>query len=243
MRAFFAILLLLNLGLLAYQLWTTNALPLPARPHEINADKIVVLDPSHAVTNRPLAQASEAQSPAPTQASQARSEPTPVPRAQCLEWGMFEVSAVSRAEELLAQRLPEINVTRDSPEGVARFWVFIPAAGSLEETQARLARLQKKGAGDVVLVRDDPELRNAVSLGIFSSAAAAKRRLAELERLRIRGARVLERRAGGAAIQLLLRDVDPALRPNLDALVGEIPNTELQEIDCPATPDSEQTKS
>jgi hypothetical protein len=230
MRAFFAILLLLNLGLLAYQLWTTGEAPLPLRPREVNAEKILVLDPARL----PAPQRNEAARPADVATAPATGAPAPVPGAQCLEWGTFETSAVARAEELLAQRLPEIRYTRDSPEGVARFWVFIPSAGSAEETQARLQRLARKGAGDVVVVRDDPELRGAVSLGIYSSAAAAQRRMAELDRLRIRGARVLERRTGGSVAQLLLRDVDPALRPNLEQLAREITNTELRVVQCPA---------
>jgi hypothetical protein len=237
MRAFFVILLLVNLGLLAYQLWTAGEVPLPARPREVNADKIIVLDPARLPAPRAKASSpvTNAATPAPA--------PIAVPGAQCLEWGTFETAAVARAEELLAQRLPEIRYTRDSPEGVARFWVFIPSAGSAEETQARLQRLQRKGAGDVVVVRDDPELRGAVSLGIYSTAAAALRRMAELDRLRIRGARVLERRTGGSTLQLILREVDPALRPNVDAMVREMTNTELREVECPAALAQQQPDS
>lgn len=229
MRAFFVIVLLLNLALLAYQLWTTSEGPLPTPPSEVSAGKIVVIDPARLpppVANVPAPQADGAVAPMP-------SIPAPVPGAQCWEWGTFEATAVASAEELLAQRLPEIRFTRESPQGVARYWVYIPSAGSVEETSARLQRLQKKGARDVVVVRDDPELQGAVSLGIYSTAAAAQRRMAELDRLRIRGARVLERKTGGSIALLLLRDVDPALRPNLDAVVREIANTDLREVDCP----------
>ncbi len=229
MRAFFTILLLVNLGLLAFQLWTAAEAPLPARPREVNADKIVVVDPARLpqTSSTPDATLAKTDTPVP------RPAPAAVPGAQCMEWGSFEASVVERAEELLSQRLPEVRYSRESPEGVVRFWVFIPSAGSAAETQARLQRLQRKGAGDVVVVRDDPELRGAVSLGIYSSAAAAQRRMTELDRLNIRGARVLERRTGGSIAQLLLRDVDPSLRPNLDALVREIDHTELRVVECP----------
>jgi hypothetical protein len=230
MRAFFAILLLSNLGLLAYQLWNVDPAPSFGTARDLNAEKIRVLDSARLPMQGPDRPSHRTEAAAPPPA-----EPATVPAAgaSCLEWGTFESSTVAAAEELLKQRLPEIRYTRESPEGVARFWVFIPSAGSAEETEARLQRLQRKGAGDVVVVRDDPELRGAVSLGIYSSAAAAQRRMAELDRLRIRGARVLERKTGGNVALLLLREVDPAVRPNLETLVGEVANTELRAVECP----------
>lgn len=234
MRAFFAILVLLNLGLLAYQFWTAGATSASVAAREINAEKIRVLDPARAPAQGADPQRSpSAENAAAPVAVMPAPAPVPVAGARCLEWGTFESSTVAAAEELLSQRLPEIRYTRESPEGVARFWVFIPSAGSAEETQARLQRLKRKGAGDVVVVRDDSELRGAVSLGIYSTSIAAQRRMAELDRLRIRGARMLERRTGGSIAQLLLRDVDPAVRPNLDSLVREVANTELREVECP----------
>lgn len=238
MRAFFAIMVLLNLGFLAYQFWNADSATSSDTVRELNAEKIRVLDATHPVAQVPdrLSQRVERAEPGEPAAPPAAPAPARVAGARCMEWGTFESSSVAAAEELLKQRLPEIRYTRESPEGIARFWVFIPSAGSAEETQARLQRLQRKGAGDVVVVRDDPELRGAVSLGIYSSAAAAQRRMAELDRLRIRGARVLERKTGGNVASLLLLDVDPAVRANLDALVGEITNTELREVECPAAP-------
>ena len=88
----------------------------------------------------------------------------------CLHIGPFETTDKRDALRQWLRNVPE--------RGRQLFWVYLEP-GSDEATAENLGRLQSGGVEDYMVVRRG-NLRNAISLGLFSSQDSVNRRLAEL---------------------------------------------------------------
>lgn len=102
--------------------------------------------------------------------------------AQCKMAGPFASPEVAGA---FRQRLAALDVTaavsslrRSSGEG---FWVHFPAEQSIAAAKQRLANLHKRGIDSYIIT--EGELKNSISVGLFSERASANARVAELEAL------------------------------------------------------------
>lgn len=97
----------------------------------------------------------------------------------CLHIGPFETTEKRDAlRQWLRNYVAALN-SRVVPErGRQLFWVYLEP-GSDEATAENLGRLQSGGVEDYMVVRRG-NLRNAISLGLFSSQDSVNRRLAEL---------------------------------------------------------------
>lgn len=68
--------------------------------------------------------------------------------------------------------LPEIRLVEQEGSGRS-WWVYIPASPSRAAADKRLAELRAQGQADPFVVTDPGPHRNAISLGLFKSEAAA----------------------------------------------------------------------
>ena len=78
----------------------------------------------------------------------------------------------------------------------------IPPADSAEAANARSLDLRAEGISDLFVVRDEGPARNSISLGLFSSAAHARQRLASLEKLGIDDAEIVAGTLGRFRVEL-----------------------------------------
>jgi hypothetical protein len=80
------------------------------------------------------------------------------------------------------------------------------------------------------VVQDDPELRYAISLGVFKSREAARSRLAELRAKGVRTARVGARETLVPKVFFTVREVPEPVAARLNELRQGFPGAELR--DC-----------
>lgn len=98
----------------------------------------------------------------------------------CYSVGPFALKTEARAAQ---KRLSKWNIQarrrvhKTSAEG---FWVIIPAAKTRNEASRKIKKLKELGIRDYFLVATGSQ-KNAISLGVFSKSASARRRLKEMK--------------------------------------------------------------
>lgn len=104
-----------------------------------------------------------------------------VPR--CYSLGPFtRKDSFNQARMTLKNKGVEV-FSRVSSEKVRKgFWVMLPVSGSHNQAKLKIQQLKEKGVNDYFLVAAG-EMKNAISLGVFSKAKLAKRRQQDVEKL------------------------------------------------------------
>jgi len=207
MRLIFTLLVLANLALAAAA-WLISSKPNPDAAlltRQINADQVRIIAPP-------------ASAPA---------------RSACLEWGTFSDAELAGAR----RELERLGLTSRASEArvpvVAGWWVFIPPLASQDEVDRRLAELTGQGIAEYYAVEGEGPMRNAISLGIFRSEAAANAYLRALRERGVRSARVGRREHRVTQTAFLLREPDARVSAQLAGLAERFPGSELKALDCP----------
>ncbi len=235
MRVVLLFLVLLNIGFFAWAKYMQPAQSgTDARPmtRQMQPERLRIVSPA------PPAPAPGSETPpaatAPSAAA-ATGPAAPAPRPEpiaCLEWGSFTLADAPAAAKVidslgLGDRMQE----RRSVE-TAGWWVFIPPQSDGRAGAVRKAReLRGLGVKDYFVVQDEGPNQWAVSLGVFSTEAAARSRLEALQKQKVRSAEVGQRETRVPKIWLQVREIDPSIRPQLETTVSRIPGTELRA--CP----------
>lgn len=222
LRLVLVLLLLVNLGLAA---WNLGWLGTPATPErepqrlaqQVNPQAVTLLAPQAA--SQALAQAAEAQRNA---AAAARSASSPAPAGSapdaphCYEVGPLAATEVPAAEKALREvtpALPRWNTVRHERGG--SFMVYMgkyPDAATLAKKRDELKRLNV----DAEDVKDLPQWQPGLSLGRFDDRAAADAALARTSQRGVKTARVLVLAPPLVVTQLRFEPVnDEALRQRL----------------------------
>lgn len=105
---------------------------------------------------------------------------TPPLSGSCYRIGPFtDASAAEALQDGL--RAQQFEVWRRQKEVKVKklFWVYLEPMGSAEQARQKVAELQSKGVKDYMLIQRG-NLKNAISLGLFSYQDTVNRRLAEL---------------------------------------------------------------
>jgi hypothetical protein len=205
MRLLFILLVLANLALAAAA-WLLSSKPNPDAAlldQQINAEKVRII-------------------PAPAPA-----------RSACLEWGTFSDAELGGARRELERLGLAVRASETRVPVVAEWWVFIPPLASRAEVDRRLAELTGQGITEYYAVEGEGPMRNAISLGIFRSEAAANTFLLGLSERGARGARVGRREHRVTQTAFLLREPDARASAQLVALADRFPGSELKATDCP----------
>src|SRR6185369_7236310 len=232
MRTLFLLLLAANLALFA---WTRHFPPADGASdpepggRQMSPEKIRILKgPELAGLSPPKPQppAAAAAPAATTPASIA----APSGVAACLEWGGFAVAEAPRAEQALAPLALGPRLTQRRSEEKAGWWVYIPPTGNRAAAMKKAAELKGLGVDEYFVLQEDDKLRWAVSLGVFSSEAAAKNRLETLKAKGVRSAQVGERETQVAKVWFQVRGADAALQGKLKETAQGLPGTEVR--DC-----------
>jgi hypothetical protein len=151
----------------------------------------------------------------------------------CLELGPVAAGDAARAEEAVNGLAAGLKVALRRTEDSTRWWVYLPPFATRQAATQRVAELRKQGVEDSSLISDDPQLRNAISLGVFRSEDAANKRVEDLRRRGVRGVEVAQREAVPARAYVQLRDAPEPVRGRLGELKDRFPGAEVRE--CPGT--------
>lgn len=160
--------------------------------------------------------------------------PAAAPAAACLEWGVFVGPDIARVEVMIdkleLKQAPERRVIPDA----RGYWVFIPPLPAKDDVDRKIQELKALGVTDHYVVQDAGQWRNAISLGIFKTADAAEKFLAELQRKGVRSALVERRENFLKQLALLVREPNEATVAKLAAAQRQFPGTEIRAVPCPA---------
>lgn len=187
-RALLLILILANIGFLAWHRWystpestaLTPAPPLTGKPLQLASE----LSPAErkALAAEPSAPA-PAVTTAPVVAAAAGTGAAPVSALACASYGPFP------SDDALQQgiaRLKPLGITATSHlvAGKAKlgYWVYLPPFASKREADGAAAVLKRRGVKDTYVVTDEAN-RNAISLGVFSERRYAEDRQKQLRKL------------------------------------------------------------
>jgi len=151
--------------------------------------------------------------------------------AGCLELGPIAAGEAGRAEEAVGAIAAGLKVALRRVDEPARWWVYLPPFATRAAAVQRAAELRRQGVEDSSLVNDDPQWRNAISLGVFRSEEAAVRRADELRRRGVRGIETAAREGAGARVYVQLRDAPEPVRARFGELRDSFPGAEVRE--CP----------
>src|SRR5215831_3457136 len=123
----------------------------------------------------------------------------------CLEWGPLSDGDRTRAlHELEPLDLARL-ISQKKVEVVTNYWVFIPPAATRQAADRRVEDLKAQNVRDVALVDTGPQ-RLAISLGAFRTEAGAQARLAALDTLGVKSAKVGARAQSVVETMLVVRD-------------------------------------
>ncbi|HEY6240746.1 MAG TPA: SPOR domain-containing protein [Burkholderiales bacterium] len=224
MRVVFFLLVLANLGFLAWVYFGAGATQEPQLMEQqlnpqairvLNAEQLAALAAEHAKQT----------------AERAKTPPKAV-LAACLELGAFNAGDVPRVQQLLEPLALGSKLSQRREEEIAGYWVFMPPQRNRQAANQKAAELRKLGVEDFFVVQEDPKFRFAISLGVFKTEEAAQARLAELHAKRIRTARVGARETPVQRIYFAVREVPEAVVSRLNELRQGFPGSELK--DCSA---------
>ncbi|WP_151447949.1 SPOR domain-containing protein [Lacisediminimonas profundi] len=245
----FACLLLVNGGLLAFQLgWFDALVPSGHEPqrirNQINADKLRVLSPAQvaatsAVPAASLTPASSASASAAASASStvipAAAAITPVlarpvaatKQAACIELANLTLAESKRFEtRLAALTLPEKPVRLEVREQSSHMVWIPPLPAGKEGADKKSSELRKLGINDFYVLQDNPAQRHGISLGVFKTEDAARAQLAKLSQLGVRSARIVEHKMPLLRVAYRLRGLEAPKKADLDVLKAGFPRVE-----------------
>jgi hypothetical protein len=163
----------------------------------------------------------------------AAAQPAPPAPPSCIEWGTFTLAAAPRAEQALEPLALGHRLSSRRSEDTAHWWVFIPPKDGKSGAQKAVNDLKGVGLDDYHVMQEEGKMRWAVSLGVFSTEAAAKVRLEAVREKRIRGAQAAPRETVVTKVSFRLQGADAALRAKLGELAQQFPGSELRECPTP----------
>jgi hypothetical protein len=250
MRTVFFLLLLGNAAFFAWS-WFAQAASDESQllQQQLHPEAIHVLTPEQVAkaakpVPAPAKQTAQAPPPRPPEAEAAKApqagktaDAPPAARpadtvkvAACMELGAFNPAEVAKVEQALGPLALGPRLSQRRVEETAGFWVYLPPQSNRQGANRKIAELKKLGVGEFFVVQDDPELRYAISLGVFKSREAARSRLAELRAKGVRTARVGARETLVPKVFFTVREVPEPVAARLNELRQGFPGAELR--DC-----------
>lgn len=223
MRWIFFLLLLANAAFFGYMQFSGGGGGESLHGHEpLNADKVHLLG----------------------MAPPALAKPKPAEPQVCLEWGTFAGAEIARAKLALETLQLGDKVSLHDLGERTSYWVVIPPLKSKQEAEAKIAEVKGLDIEDVALVPDSDKLRNAVSLGVFSTEEAANKFLASIREKGVRTAKLESRKKAANQANFTVRDASETVSAQLVKIKQDFPASELKAIACDAVanPQPEEKK-
>lgn len=238
-RFLFWSLLLLNGGLLAYNLGWLGKFSLDTHEPErlkkqhhteqislLSAGAVQELLANEAAPEAAEASPEAAASPAP--AATVR-EAANTALSACLELGSFVIADGPKVEEKLRSLNFAQRQQRQTIMEAAAHMVYIPPQGSKENADKKAAELKRRGIDDFFIMQDNSAMRWAISLGVFKTEEAAKNHLANLNAQGVRTARIGPRSVTASKYTYQFKNVNPAEKQKLEQIRSQLAGAELHE--------------
>ncbi len=147
----------------------------------------------------------------------------------CTEIGNFNEADADRFEARLAALGPDTRLARRLIREAGSHIVFMASQGSKENADLKVEQLRALGVTDFYVIQDQSEMRWGISLGVFSTEEAAKKRLEQLRQQGVRTARVGARNTV-TKVAVQLRELNGAARDKLKAIKADFP--QQQQRNC-----------
>ncbi len=240
-RFLFWSLLLLNGGLLAYNLGWLGKFSLDTHEPERlkkqhHTEQISLLSATAVQELLAAEQAQEQVEAANTTTATTEPKPDPVvkaplsaPSTVCLELGSFVIADGPKVEEKLRSLNFAQRQQRQTVVEAASHMVYIPPQGSKENADKKAAELRRRGIEDFFIVQDNSPMRWAISLGVFKTEEAAKSHLANLNAQGVRTARIGPRSVTASKYTYQFKNVSPAEKQKLEQLRSQLAGADLHE--------------
>jgi hypothetical protein len=234
MRILFFVLVLGNAAFFAWT-WFAQASSSESQllEQQLRPESIRLLTPEQVAKAAKQVPAAPAKQPAQTAAVKPPETETKPAEAvkvtACMELGGFNAAEAGKVEQALGPLALGPRLSQRRVDDVAGFWVFLPPQANRQGANRKVAELKKLGVGEFFVVQDDPELRYAISLGVFKSRDAARSRLAELRAKGVRTARIGARETQVPKVFFTVREVPEPVAAKLNEVRQAFPGAELKE--------------
>ena len=225
------LLVLLNLGLLAY-FNMDSILPKPAvADRSIQPEKLKVL------TEKNLESMPKKVEPAAVEAAAAPATQVNVQTAaqgtsSCYKWGNFTKTNLPSAQVVLVKLGLQSVVNQEvGAQEDRHFWVYYPPLKSAVIAEQKAAEIKALGVGELFIVQDS-QWRNAISFGLFQDEQLATNLLNELHAKGVKGATKTLHNPGKLLTSLLIKGVSAETAIELHKIKPEFVGTELAPAAC-----------
>lgn len=219
MRLFFWILVIVNVGLLAY--FNLNYVllnqPIIQQP-EISPEKIQLLSAVQ-IAALPKKEISLAQT-APVK-----------PETACYEWGVLSDLNLKNAQTALQKLSLQAQVNELASLQPKRFWIYSPPFKSSAIALQKAEEYKELGVSDLFVVQE-VKWKNAISFGIFEDEQLATKLLQELQSQGVKEVAKTLRSQGRTHYSLLLKHLQERDVAELSLLKPDFPEANLKPIAC-----------
>jgi hypothetical protein len=221
MRWWLWLLLVVNVGLLAYFNLDTIVPKPPAEDRTISAEKLKVL------SAKELEAMPKREAPPPPEVVASPAEIT-----SCYKWGNFSSTNLPSAQVVLVRLGLSADVNQEAVANQdRRFWVYYPPLKNAELAQQKANEIRGLGVEELFIVQDS-QWRNAISFGLFNEEQLASNLLKDLQDKGVKGVTKALRNPGKALSSLLIKGVTPAMALELHKTKHEFLGTELAPAAC-----------
>lgn len=172
-------------------------------------------------------------SQAETAPKRASSRPRGEAQTLCIEWRGLSPGEFMQVSEQLKALAGERVMSFSEVPLETRHWVIFPPLPSPESAVAKMDELVAAGLGDAFVIKDGI-WRNGISLGLFASDEAARRRVLEVEGKGVLGTRVELLPRQGTEFYFVIRSEDPEALKSLSGIKQAFPNSQQSRVACPS---------
>lgn len=233
-RSLFSLLLVANLFFYAWSAGLFGRIDDGREPqrlrYQLEAEKLQ-LRPWTPADAAPAPGLSEAGSEAPPVCQVLGGEGWPLARAEQLMRALQAEAADDSSRDEVADRL-QVRLLTDSL--ASRHWVYIPPLASKALAERKLNELRALGVKEAVVIQAEGPDHLAISLGMFSTEAAAKAHLADLQRLGVRSAVQADKPRTTDRARLEVRGAASLIAERLDAACKQLDLPPPETGACPA---------
>lgn len=212
-----SVLLLINLAIGGYFIWVRNSGSMQLDQYiPLNADKIILQSAHIAGDHRKKPSGTE---------NVTSSEQI------CVEWrGLLETDLENGREAVKTLASQRVLSVEELPVD-RMYWVIFPPLPSPEAGNAKLRELTALNVQQAFIIKDG-NWKNGISLGLYASEEAARRRLREIESTGVSGLRLETKPKDGTTYYYLIKSEDVTTLKDLDIIRQTFPATTLTRVAC-----------
>lgn len=227
MRLLVWLLVLLNVGLLAYFNIDLIAPKPAAADRSIQPERLKIL------SEKDLEAMPKVATPAQELVAQTSALVVQAPTS-CYKWGNFTKTNLPAAQVVLVRLGLQSVINQEAgAKEDRRFWVYYPPLKSAVIAQQKADEIRAMGVDELFIVQDS-QWRNAISFGLFQDEQLASALLNDLLAKGVKGATKALRSPGKSLSSLFVKAVSADAALELQKIKPEFVGTELEPAACPA---------